>query len=116
MVESYNDMIQRYEASGPDKKDPSYLLNEIAFFLDLNAKYDGAKPLYQRALAITERVLGPEHPNTATSINNLAELLDTTGKYEEAEPLYRKAIEMLLRVSLAMQREHPNLLLTCKLF
>jgi hypothetical protein len=31
-----------------------------------------ARPLVERALAITERVLGPEHPATATSLYNLA--------------------------------------------
>ena len=35
----------------------------------------GARPLFERALAIREKVLGPEHPDTATSLNNLALLL-----------------------------------------
>ena len=36
--------------------------------------YAKAEPLYKRALAINEKVLGPDHPNTATSLNNLAAL------------------------------------------
>jgi len=35
----------------------------------------GARPLFERTLAIREKALGPEHPNTATSLNNLAYLL-----------------------------------------
>jgi hypothetical protein len=31
-----------------------------------------ARPLYERALAIREKVPGPEHPDTAASLNNLA--------------------------------------------
>jgi hypothetical protein len=31
-----------------------------------------ARPLYERALAISEKVRGPEHPDTARSLNNLA--------------------------------------------
>ena len=34
-----------------------------------------ARPLYERALAIREKVLGPEHPDTATSLDSLASLL-----------------------------------------
>ena len=31
-----------------------------------------ARPLFERALAIQEKVLGPEHPETAISRKNLA--------------------------------------------
>ena len=41
--------------------------------------FAGALPLYERALAIREQVLGPEHPDRATSFNNLADLLDAQG-------------------------------------
>ena len=37
--------------------------------------YEGAKPLYERSLAIREKVLGPDHPDVAGSLNNLAMLL-----------------------------------------
>ena len=36
------------------------------------AAYAQARPLFERALAIREKVLGPEHPDTAESLNNLA--------------------------------------------
>ena len=49
-------------------------------------------PLYQRALAIKEKVLGPEHTGTATSLNNLAALYDTLGQYDKALPLYQRAL------------------------
>lgn len=35
-------------------------------------KYNEADELYQRALAIDEKVLGPEHPDVATDLNNRA--------------------------------------------
>ena len=59
---------------------------------DNQGKYDEAEPLYQRALAISEKVLGPDHPDTATSLNNLAGLYNNQGKYDEAEPLYQRAL------------------------
>jgi hypothetical protein len=34
--------------------------------------YSQAEPLYQRSLAIDEKVLGKEHPDVATTLNNLA--------------------------------------------
>ena len=37
-------------------------------------KYDKAEPLYVRALAIREKVLGADHHSTAQSCNNLAGL------------------------------------------
>jgi hypothetical protein len=43
-----------------------------------------AKPLYERALAIYENVLGPEHPDTAQSVNNLASLLLAQGDLARA--------------------------------
>ena len=63
------------------------LLNITASYLYDVAQYPEAEPLYQRALAIRERVLGAEHPDTASSLNNLAILYAKQGKYEKAEPL-----------------------------
>jgi len=37
--------------------------------------YAEARPLFERALAIREKVLGAEHPGTATSLSNLGRLL-----------------------------------------
>jgi tetratricopeptide (TPR) repeat protein len=51
-----------------------------------------ARPLYERALAIAEQVLGPQHPATAASLNNLAALLDAQGDDAAARPLYERAL------------------------
>jgi hypothetical protein len=34
-----------------------------------------ARPLYERAVAISEKTLGPEHPHTATGLGNFVRLL-----------------------------------------
>jgi Tetratricopeptide repeat len=44
------------------------------------AAYSEGRSLFERALAIREKVLGPEHPDTATSLNNLALLLKNHGE------------------------------------
>jgi tetratricopeptide (TPR) repeat protein len=55
-------------------------------------------PLYERALAICERVLGPDHPTTATSLNNLALLLQDQGELAAARPLLERALAISARV------------------
>ena len=47
----------------------------------------GAEPLYQRALAITQKTLGPTHPNLAPILGNYAMLLETTNRSSEAAKL-----------------------------
>jgi len=39
----------------------------------------GARPLYERALAIREKVLGSEHPDTNRTRSNFARLLLAQG-------------------------------------
>jgi len=49
-------------------------LNNLALLLKDQGELAAARPLYERALDIDERVLGPDHPSTAGSLNNLATL------------------------------------------
>jgi tetratricopeptide (TPR) repeat protein len=94
MVESYKDSLAAYEERAPSKIDLSLRLFGIANFLKLGARYEGAEPLFRRALEILEKVLGPENPSTATCLSNLALLLYEKGDYEGAAPLYRRALEI----------------------
>ncbi len=56
--------------------------------------YEQTLPLYQRALAIREKVLGAEHPHTALSLNNLGLLYEDQGQFEQALPLLERAVEI----------------------
>jgi tetratricopeptide (TPR) repeat protein len=67
--------------------------------------YLAAQPLYERALAIREKVLGPEHPETASSLNNLALLLQAQGDLAGARPLFERALAIREKV---LGREHPD--------
>jgi tetratricopeptide (TPR) repeat protein len=67
-------------------------LNSLASLLWIQGDYAGAKPLYVRALAIREQVLGSNHPDTAWSLNSLALLLRGQEDYTGAQPLYRRAL------------------------
>lgn len=39
-------------------------------------KFQDAEPLYERSLAIDEKVYGPDHPEVATDLNNWAALYE----------------------------------------
>jgi CHAT domain-containing protein/Tfp pilus assembly protein PilF len=67
-------------------------------------KYDEARPLAERALAIREKEQGSEHPDVAAYINLLANLYRDKGDYAKAEPLFQRAL--LLREK-AFGTEHP---------
>jgi len=40
--------------------------------LQVQSDLAAAQPLFERALAISEKALGPDHPDTATSLDKLA--------------------------------------------
>jgi Tfp pilus assembly protein PilF len=82
------------------------LCNELGFYLHTVGQYVGARPYYERALAIRERVLGPEHPDTATSLNNLGFLLRAQGDLAGARPYYKRPSRSSGRVLAQIMRSH----------
>jgi tetratricopeptide (TPR) repeat protein len=85
------------------------LLNRAADYFHSRAAYSEAQPLYERALAIREKVLGPEHPDTAASLNILARLLQYKGNLAGARPLLDRALMIREKV---LGPEHPDTALT----
>ena len=62
-------------------------LNSLARLYEAQGRYADAEPLYERSLAIREKVLGPNHTDVATSLNSLAGLYQEQGRYDHrAEP------------------------------
>jgi tetratricopeptide (TPR) repeat protein len=60
--------------------------------LEVQGNLSEARPLYERALAIKEKVLGPDHPDTAYSAGRLAIVLQMQGNFVEARVLYERAL------------------------
>lgn len=89
---------------GPEHQSTVESLDRLAFIYKYMAQYEGALQLYQRALAIREKV-SPEHPDTARSLNNLAGLYSTMNQDELALPLAQRALEINEK---ALGREHPD--------
>jgi len=83
----------------------AHLLNQAGCYLSERARFSEAERLFQRALAIRERVLGPDHPDVAESLNDLAALYCHQGKYKEAEPLSQRALAITEK---ARGPEHPH--------
>ena len=81
------------------------LLNRAGEYFFGQAAYSGVRPLFERALAIREKVQGPEHPDTAESLNNLAVLLRDQGDLAGARPLYERALAIREKV---LGPEHPD--------
>jgi hypothetical protein len=71
----------RERVLGPEHPDTATSLNNLGSLLQAQGDLAGARPYYERALAVRERVLGPEHPDTATSLNNLGNLLQDQGTW-----------------------------------
>ena len=84
----------------------SGLLNGLASYRHRAlAAYAQARPLYERALALKEKVLGPDHPETALSLNNLALLLQDQGDLAGARPLHERALAIREK---ALGPNHPD--------
>jgi tetratricopeptide (TPR) repeat protein len=64
-----------------------------------------AQQLFERALAVTENVLGREHPSTAASLNNLALALKAQGDLTAARQLYERAVVIDEKV---LGPDHPD--------
>ncbi|GAX39055.1 peptidase-like protein [Tolypothrix sp. NIES-4075] len=79
-------------------------LNKQVIELYNAGKYSEAIAPAERALAISEKVLGKEHPDVATTLNNLAELYKAQGSYEKAEPMYLRSLAIYEKI---MGKDHP---------
>jgi tetratricopeptide (TPR) repeat protein len=94
------------EAAQPREDGRTARLNmALGRALHLLGDYTDAQPAYERALPLSERLLGPEHPNVALSLNNLALLYDDQGRYAAAEPLHQRALALRER---GLGPEHPD--------
>jgi CHAT domain-containing protein/Tfp pilus assembly protein PilF len=81
------------------------VLNNLAGLYLSKSELERAELLYQRALEISEKVLGPEDPDTAISLNNLAELYKTKGDYGRAEQLLLRVVKIFEK---EFGPEHPS--------
>jgi hypothetical protein len=71
---------------GPQHPNTATSPNNLALLLQTQGNLAEARPLYERALTICEKMLGPEPADTAQSLNNLGVLLQDQGDLAGAQP------------------------------
>ena len=81
------------------------LYNLALFHVNGDGDIARAESMYQRALAIQERVLGPDHPLTAATIADLGAIYRTKGDLARAEPLFQRALMIMEK---ALGEEHSS--------
>ena len=69
------------------------------------AAYRAARPLFERALAINERLRGADHPQTGVAVASLAWLLQAQGDLAAARPLFERDLAITEK---ALGAEHPD--------
>ena len=92
--------------SAPTHPDHRHSLNNLAALYSATGAYAKAEPLYQRALAIREKVLRPRRiqiPHNRSTIS--PQLYSATGAYAKAEPLYQRALKIREK---ALGPDHPD--------
>ena len=84
----------------------AWLLDRAAAYLRVRARLAQARPLAERALAITEAAHGPDHPHVAIRLSNLALVLRDLGDPAAARPLAERALAI---VEAAHGPDHPDI-------
>jgi len=67
------------------------LCNDIGIILIILDDFNDALEMFNKALAIREKVLGKEHPGAAESFNNIGIVMRATGDNVGALELFKKA-------------------------
>src|SRR5712692_1272882 len=89
---------------GTQRHSTGRLLNQVGLYLLARGQFPDAKTALERAVGITEKVLGPDHPTTASSLNNLGLLLRAQGDLAGARPYLERAVDIIERV---LGPDHP---------
>ncbi|XP_023509348.1 tetratricopeptide repeat protein 19, mitochondrial isoform X2 [Equus przewalskii] len=78
-------------------------LDAYAHYLLFSKQPSQAQRMYEKALQISEEILGERHPQTIVLMSDLATTLDAQGRFDEACVYVQRASD------LARQIEHPEL-------
>ena len=69
-------------------------MNNHAWVLHRQGKYDLAEKMHRQTLGLREIMLGGEHPDTLTSMDGLAQILHSQGKLDEAVQMERQVLKL----------------------
>jgi len=88
-----------------EKEEIGILFNATADSYSNQGDYPKALEWFQKALEISEKVLGLEHPNIAIIYNNIALVYSHQGDYPKALEWFQKDLEISEKV---LGLDHPN--------
>jgi tetratricopeptide (TPR) repeat protein len=88
-----------------NERELAIYLNLLGIILHDQGDFVGAKPLFERVLAIREKALGLEHPETAVSLNNLASILYIQRDFARSTSCHERALAIREK---ALGLEHPE--------
>lgn len=80
-------------------------LDNLAFTIRIQHRYDEAKPLVDRALAIREKLFGSDSPDLCQSLTNVAVLHDLKGELTAAQNFLARCRSLRER---AVGADHPT--------
>ena len=80
------------EAASPGNPELARFLDRLASVTLAEKDVKGAQGLYERSLALRQKVLGPKHPEVGESLSGLADCASQAGRLKEAEALYERAL------------------------
>ncbi|WP_224366359.1 serine/threonine-protein kinase [Hyalangium versicolor] len=91
-------------AAADDDRLMAASLNSLGSVFYSLGRYEEARQVHTRVLALREKALGPDHPDVATSLTNLGGVLYNLGRYEEARAMNERAVALREK---ALGPEHP---------
>ncbi len=77
----------------------------LATMVHAEGKYEEARTLLERALALYEETLGEDHPKVASTLSNLAIVLRDMGRAAEALPFIERAVSIEEKIG---RIDHPD--------
>jgi len=96
MAQAFDDALNRIDHDLAD--DPSLqgdLLDDFGEILSNQGEFERAEKMFQRALAIAEKIHGPNDPAVAESLINLAVIADVRGQGGGSKALVERAVAIL---------------------
>lgn len=85
-------------ARARDDSRSAALCSELGTYLWQVGDFDGAKPYYEKALSIRQKLFGEQHLATAESLHLLGNLLRDTDQFAAARAAYAKALAVRQRL------------------
>lgn len=98
-------LVELLEAAlGTEHPSTARSYNDLGYYYVSQGRYDLAKPLLEKALAVRKALLGTDAPETAVVYNNLAYMYRCEERYDEAVPVCETSVAIREKV---LGTEHP---------